>query len=415
MTPKKDQIQALNKIKTWFNCNKNKRSDYMILSGYAGTGKSTLLCWLQDELNLGNDDIIFTSFTGKATNVLIQNGLRAKTLHRLLYKSKFNKKTGTYYSTLRFEGLDECLVVVDEASMLSKKLFDDLINIYGNFKVLFVGDDAQLPPINSELNVMKNPDIRLTKVLRQAALNPIIRLATKIRNNEPWKIESVINKDMNNIGYMPVTDEVLEQSIDSLFCNDVFLCSTNKDRVGINSYIRSEVIKRSGELKHKVKSISKPKRLDVIYVNNSSYPGILHLNDRLIILDNCNKQQVFNGQMFVVSSFKKVNKHKIIVYGSEIGLDEQRTVIIHPYGFLSEKAVNRFEISKEYRLDFKKMGVSCDYAYCLTVHKSQGSEFDNVFLNLSSSDKYIWKNSYNRWLYTAITRASKNLYFVGDI
>ena len=75
----------------------------------------------------------------------------------MLYKSYFNKKTGTYYSQIKKEGLSEKLIVVDEASMLSESLFNDLMTISGNFKILFVGDDAQLPPINSDFNIMKNP------------------------------------------------------------------------------------------------------------------------------------------------------------------------------------------------------------------------------------------------------------------
>ena len=383
MTPKKDQIKALSKIKEWFK-RKSVRSNYMVLSGYAGTGKSTLLGWLQSELGLQNNKIIFSSFTGKATNVLVQNGLHAVTLHRLLYKARFNKNTGKFYSTLKPDGLEESLVVVDEASMLSRKLFNDLMRINGDFKILFVGDDAQLPPIDSSFNIMDKPDFRLTRVLRQAALNPIVRLATKIRNNDSWEIKKVIN---DGLGYMPATEEALKKSADRLFENDVFLCSTNRDRVAINKSIREEM--------------------------KSKRKNILRKNDRLIILDNCKDQDLFNGQLFKVLKFKKASDHKIVVYGEEVGVsDGGRSFMIHPYGFLNEKPVDRFELSKKYKLDFKKMGVSCDYAYCLTVHKSQGSEFECVYLQLTDYDKVIWKDLYNRWLYTAVTRASKNLYFV---
>jgi len=347
-----------------------------------------LLGWLRDELGLAHLDVVYTSFTGKATNVLVQGGLRAMTLHRILYKTRFNKKTGTYFSTLKPDGLAESLIVVDEASMVSRKLFDDLKSIHGKFKVLFVGDDAQLPPIDSSFNIMDKPDFRLTRVLRQAALNPIIRLATKIRNGEPWKIETVIN---DGLGYMPVTEEVLKESTSRLFESDVFLCSTNRDRVSINRHIRDDI--HAGKSKKKI--------------------GILSKDDRLIVLDNCKEQDLFNGQLFKVSKFKKIDKHKTIVYGSEVGVeDSDRSIVIHPHSFLSEKASNRFELSKKYKLEFKAMGVSCDYAYCLTVHKSQGSEFERVFLQLTDRDKRIWGDLYYRWLYTAVTRASKNLYFV---
>jgi exodeoxyribonuclease-5 len=397
MTPKKDQINALKKIKSWFSTNKSKRSDYMVLSGYAGTGKSTLLTWLCDKLNLEEGRVAFSAFTGKATSVLLEQGLRAKTLHRLLYKHRFNKKTGKYYSEIKPEGLEESLIVVDEASMLSKSLFDDLMKIRGSFKILFVGDNAQLPPVNADdFNLMEKPDFCLTRVLRQAALNPIIRLATKIRNGESWKVDTRLN---DGVGYMPVTEEALESSFSTGFSNDAFLCSTNKDRVAINQWVRSEIIERG---------IFKSESLDVIYVGEKDQ--LLYNGDRVIILDNCKKQGVFNGQLFTVMKYRHVNKNKVVMSCSDVE-DDLYNIIIHPHNFLQAKPSNRFELSKEHRLDFKEMGVSCDYAYCLTVHKSQGSSFENVYLRLGDSDKYIWKDLYNRWLYTAVTRASKNLYF----
>ena len=252
---------------------------------------------------------------------------------------------------------------------------------------------------------MEMPDFRLTKVLRQAALNPIIRLATKIRNGEDWKIEKSINED--GLGYMPVTEEALQSAIEREFENDVFLCSTNRDRVSINTHIRDEIID-----KRKKEPDEEPDSLDTIFVSSSKKPGVIGVGDRIIILDNCKKQAVFNGQLFMVSKYRKVSPHRIIMYGNEVGVDDSRSITLHPYNFAQEKAVSRFDLSKKYRLDLKNMGVSGDYAYCLTVHKSQGSEFDNVFLQLKESDKYIWGDMYNRWLYTAVTRASKNLYFV---
>ena len=386
LTVTEDQGRALDKIKTWFKQNKY-RNDVLILSGYAGTGKSTLLSWVRDHLGLTYSQIVFSSFTGKATNVLAQNGLRAKTLHRLLYKSYLDKKTGKYYSRLKEEGLEEKLVVIDEASMLSEKLYNDLMKIQGDICLLFVGDDAQLPPINSDFNIMKKPHIKLTKILRQAALNPIIRLSRSIRNGEDWKIDNVINDE--GLGYARATDENLNESIDRSFKNDVILCSRNKDRVFLNRQIREQIHK------DKKKAV-----------------GIVSKDDRLIVLDNCPMQEVFNGQLFTVVRFKKSSKHKIVIHGIEdLGSDEEM-VYIHPHAFFSETPANRFDICKEHKLDFKTIGVSCDYAYCLTVHKSQGSQFDNVFLKLTDQDKWIWKDLYNRWLYTAVTRAAKNLYFL---
>lgn len=387
--PTKDQTKALEEIKKWFKKDES-RVKFKTLGGFAGTGKTTLLTWLEDFLDLDPYEIMFTSFTGKATNVLRQKGLRSKTLHSFLYNAFKNTKKDRkeeFVFKLRTDFFNERLVVIDEASMLSKDLFNDLFKIKGDIKLLFVGDHAQLPPVSSDFNIMENPHIKLEKILRQAALNPIIRLSKDIREGKGIKNNKEINEE--GFGYEEINQKALDEAVDRNFYNDVFLCSVNKDRVFYNKHIREHIFQKDKD------------------------ESVLKKNDRVIILENCKKQMVFNGQLITVSGCREEKNGNIIVFGKECVEDEDIVVAkIHPHSFLCEKTYNRFEVGKKHKISFKDVGVSCDYGYCLTVHKSQGSQFDNVFLKMSNSDKYIWKDLYDRWLYTAVTRAAKNLYFL---
>src|SRR5271170_373695 len=191
----------------------------LTLGGYAGTGKTTLLGHLQQSLDAASGfgrkpRVVFASYTGKAVSVLrkkLPPGSEAMTLHRLLYRPRqievcaytsepverkydsngqlvtlcethcdetesceVKKKVDFTPSAFPLEGID--LVVVDEASMVTEKIWADLTS--HGVPILAVGDHGQLPPIRSDFDLMRKPDIRLEKILRQAADNPIIKMAT---------------------------------------------------------------------------------------------------------------------------------------------------------------------------------------------------------------------------------------------
>lgn len=157
---------------------------YTVISGYAGTGKSTLVRFIISALDVDEGRVCYTAFTGKAAEVLRKKGNRnVSTLHRLLYES-IPREAGGFYRRIK-PSIPYDIIIVDECSMAPKELIDILLNhkVY----VIFLGDPFQLPPIDKDddNHLLDNPHIFLDEIMRQAQESEIIRLTMKIRNQEP--------------------------------------------------------------------------------------------------------------------------------------------------------------------------------------------------------------------------------------
>ena len=157
-----------------------------IISGYAGTGKSTLVKFIIDALpDIDPDqDVIYTSFTGKATQVLAKKGNKnTSTLHKLLFKS-LPMPDGTF-KRIPVTHIPYKIVVVDEISMAPASLISRLMTY--NVYVIGLGDPFQLPPVekSEDNHLLDNPHVFLDEIMRQAAESDIIQLTMKIRNKEP--------------------------------------------------------------------------------------------------------------------------------------------------------------------------------------------------------------------------------------
>jgi exodeoxyribonuclease-5 len=160
---------------------------YTIISGYAGSGKSTLVKFIISALEIDPDnEVAYVAFTGKAAAVLTQKGCpNATTAHKLLYRAK-PMPNGTY-KFIPKDVLEEGIrvVVVDEVSMLSKDLWHQLLK--HPVHIIALGDPAQLPPINPEddNHVLDKPHIFLDEIMRQAQDSEIIRLSMWLREGKP--------------------------------------------------------------------------------------------------------------------------------------------------------------------------------------------------------------------------------------
>ena len=166
---------------------------YTCISGYAGTGKSTLIKFIIAAMNLKEDEVRYVAYTGKAANVLKNKGCHgATTAHKLLYYARlmpngkylFKPKTK---GEMMAEGIK--VVVVDEISMLPKSIWDLLCS--HNFYILACGDPEQLPPVpdgsgeDPNNHILDEPHIFLDEIMRQAQESEIIRLSMHIREGKP--------------------------------------------------------------------------------------------------------------------------------------------------------------------------------------------------------------------------------------
>lgn len=374
-----DQQVAHDAIVSWF---KEGKRPLLTLGGYAGSGKTTLTAAVTATLRAErrNLKIAFVCFTGKASTVLKWKLERVKalqgdycgTIHGLIYKPKTDAQ-GRIIGWRRAPDLDADLVILDEASMVDEVVFGDLKS-YGK-PILAVGDHGQLPPVTGSLNLMANPELRLERIHRQAADNPIIRASMQIRETGHLPFCDWDNKVVK----VPIGTAILD-SLPNLL-ETMILCGTNRTRCALNAKIRS------------------------MLGYKSAYPEV---GERVICLRNNRLKGIFNGMTGVI---KKIEPQLDHWYSADIQMDGNGTISerINKRQFGYFATLKGTEIPG---LGQREYGELFDWGYALTVHKSQGSEAKQVVV-YEECDWLKTEDLRRRWLYTAVTRASERLVVVG--
>jgi exodeoxyribonuclease-5 len=389
-----EQLNAVNLTRKWYN---EQNKQYFVIAGLAGTGKSSIVNYLPNELGLSHNNVAYTAYTGKASMVMRSKGCYgATTIHKLIYeplilrKLKEKEEIDTHGSDNIIDNLDEIfelepeyeesvsfskksqldrnieLIIVDEASMIGKDIQSDLESY--NLPILYVGDHGQLPPVRDTFSdVLYNPDVKLETIHRQAADNPILKAAIMARNGN---IIPYGEMKHNGIGVTKISKSGILNDL-LLWANQI-LCYTNKQREEVNNLVRS--------------LLGFPFNKPVI-------------GDRIICRKNNYTLGLINGQQGIITSIgssKKRGFHYIMSFEDEEG-QEFKDISVSPNGFHGRELVMFGDF------------MPFQYGYCITTHKSQGSEWSKVLIY----DEYpFWKKDYRNWLYTAITRASKEVVIV---
>jgi exodeoxyribonuclease-5 len=365
------QDEALKAVGRWL---KAGRPQVFRLFGYAGTGKTTLARHFAEHVD---GSVQFAAFTGKAAQVLRPKGaINARTIHSLIYRPKGEESvsdevTGKTsmsptFSLNRQSPISKAkLVIIDECSMVDEQLGRDLLS-FGT-PVLVLGDPAQLPPISGGgFFTEHEPDHLLTEIHRQARDNPIIRLALDVREGREFMHGDYGAAQV--IGKEDVDQELVLGA-------DQVLVGTNRTRKRYNTRLRE------------LKGFS------------ASYP---QAGDKLVCLRNDPAKGLLNGSLWkVMTSSRETVKPGINLLVSPEEDDPDRGVA----KIKLLKAVFE-EPDTEIPWATKKRFDDFDYGYALTVHKAQGSQWDNVVL---FDESWAFKETRQRWLYTAITRAAKKL------
>lgn len=396
-----DQQSAYKLIVDWFY---HSPKQIFVLTGYAGTGKTTLLKHVVlNALELVPEvSAAFVTPTGKAATVLIRAGIAATTLHKLIYQSQVyeeevevngKKITIEKLSFKRRESIDKDirLIVLDEASMVSDEIIEDLANF--GIKLLLCGDNAQLPPVEGLNNCLKNPDYTLTNIVRQELDNPIIRLSQMAREGEyiPY------GRYGNTVAVVSRHTFAGERRRQSLLHANQIICGINKTRMHINDEVRR-------------------------YNGLGALP---QTGDKLICTQN-------NWETYIDSELRFNLVNGIIGTAYDTFYDVEKAIGFMQFmpDFLDEYCPEALPFDAGIFIDgnyryrrsdyFEKTDESgepvgaftlnrFEYGYCISCHKAQGSEFDDVIV---FDESYAFKEDKNRWLYTAITRAKKKLIIV---
>lgn len=391
----KDQREAYEDLCAWFE---GKKGDPKIvtLGGYAGTGKSTVISVFARAHS--GVRIAYCAFTGKAANVLKQKlrdaGVPSPdfvgTIHRLIYQGKKNGQD-EIVAWEKIDFLPYNLIVVDEASMLSEEIYDDLRS-YG-IPIIAVGDHGQLGPIEGSFNLMVRPNVRLEKVHRQAEGSPIISLATFIREEGELPLRYTSNESVSFID-----PKCLRESLQKVYCRELtglelsniaLLCYTNAKRRMANALVR--------EIRWGIREDDPVREGDLLVCLRNSL-GVL-----------------YNGMRSRVVSSRLHGSHWFWTHAVFEEDDIEVKASMFRGQFNRNGTISRYEDVEEYGFYqqgwSKKIGLLFDFGYALTVHKSQGSGFKDTFL-LYERPNMVDRDEFRRWLYTAITRASERLSIV---
>lgn len=339
--------------------------------GYAGTGKTTLARHFASQID---GETVYAAFTGKAAMVMRKNGCTdANTIHSSIYATRQDENTGAVKFVLDRNSAvsDAALVVVDECSMVDEDLGRDLMS-FGK-PILVLGDPAQLPPVKGGgFFTDHEPDHMLTEIHRQAESNPIVRLASDVREGRDLEYgeygsSRILRRDEISAELITGADQVL---------------------VGKN-LTRHLYNKRMRELEGRINCMPEP-------------------GDRLVCLRNNRSNGLFNGGLFTVAEVR--DRPTGAIADNTIKLD-----------VLSEDFEGQAAITVDVREEFFSGGHEnidwrelrgtdqFNYGYALTVHKAQGSQWNNVVLFDESN---AFRSEWRRWLYTGITRAAETITIV---
>lgn len=402
------QEQALSRVSRWLD---ERSAPWFYLAGYAGTGKTTLARHFAESVKGG--DVLFGAFTGKAALVMRQKGCEgARTLHSWLYTPSERARVKLIHmegdlakliatpaplpdtlqgrihqltrdiealrKTLNSPGFDlnpesavkdAALVVLDECSMVDERLARDVLSF--NVPVLVLGDPAQLPPVRGAgFFTSRQPDFILTEVHRQALDSPILKLATEIRNGAGLHYLADGDARVVPRGAMSLTD---------LACAEQVLAGKNDTRRKIIAALRG------------AKGFDGP------------YPLA---GERLVCLRNNREHGLLNGLICEMLEDADDDGEGTAFAGGISVLDEDNVL---PYLRMArwhfDAHLNGGGHVPPY---WERDGIDeFDFGYCLTVHKSQGSQWDDVVLIDDGFGRTEMDR--RRWLYTGVTRAARTL------
>lgn len=367
-----------------------------VVSGYAGTGKTTALRAVLDEVE--ERACVITPTGRAALRVREQTGYRANTIHSLLYVPEEDPDTAVVrFHRRSWQDLEETLpelLIVDEASMVGRDVWGDLSEIRDRLhrSVLLVGDGAQLPPVQLDREAepfsvfapdfeVEAPRVELTEVFRQALDSPVLAAATAVRMAAAWwEVERVLfhgplqwlKEPIHNAAARDVTAKA----------DSAVITHRNATRLGLNHWIRA--------------ALGRPTGTPLVE------------GEPLLVRRNSSELGVCNGE---VIPYQPANLPPLKV-GREWEFEQVRTPsgaagALHPSTVLSgqDQTIPRW-VPAKLEEDRLTPFLRAHLGYALTCHSAQGSEWATVYVVVEGSLSVMPEDERRRWIYTAITRSS---------
>lgn len=421
-----------------------------LLKGYAGTGKSSLIGALVKTMTDFEQKTVLLAPTGRAAKVFSgYSSHPAFTIHKKIYRQK--RFSGEASGFVPMDNLHkDTLFIVDEASMISNdgidsfsfgsgRVLDDLVHyVYGgeNCRLLLIGDEAQLPPVMQESSPALQIDIlkgygldvtstTMTQIVRQAQNSGILFNATQIRNAllenttelfPKLKLEGF--KDIRKVSGEDLIDEI-SAAYDRDGIEETMIISRSNKRANIyNEGVRNRILYREEELSSG--DMLMVTKNNYFWTENIEQVDFLANGELLEVLRVRRTQEVYGFRFCDVlvkhPDYDIELEIKILIdtlHSETTGLSQEKNAELF-YNVLedySEVTTKNGKMQKM-KVDPFYNAVQVKYGYAVTCHKAQGGEWTNVFLDIGYiTEEHLGINFY-RWLYTALTRSSKQLYLV---
>ncbi|WP_353159210.1 AAA family ATPase [Myroides odoratus] len=433
----------------------DQQDELFVLKGYAGTGKTTLLSVVVNQLRSIHKYAVMLAPTGRAAKVISSYAQRpAFTIHKYIYYPKPLKNGGGMRYTMRQNKHKNTIFIVDEASMIGDgsagdssmyphgSLLDDLIYyVYTgqNCKLILIGDVAQLPPINMTVSPALDTDqlsfhynmpiqyIELDEVMRQEEDSGILYNATELRMLLDSHFMDTFQ--FNLYGFKDIirlTDSYdIQDAIFSSYSNagpeeTMFIVRSNKRANAYNQQIRMRILDRESEVS--AGDLLMVVKNNYYWLKDSTVTDFLANGDIIEILQIYKTVELY-GFRFASVRIRMIDYDQMAPFDTVILLDtltsespaltyEESNRLYQEVLLDYEDEISKYKKNQKVKENEYFNALQVKFSYAVTCHKSQGGQWDTVFIEQPYLPEGI-NQDYVRWLYTAITRAKSKLYLIG--
>ena len=448
-----------NNISSFLN---DESSKALVITGGAGTGKTTLVKTIIKQLNQTQRDFYLLAPTGRASLNLYHHvsditNVSAQTIHSFLYKKiEEDNDEVVNFKITENELAFNAVIIIDEASMLSHEkshsdflqfgsgnVFQDLLGYLkltqSNRQLILIGDPYQLPPVNVSIAKVLQPDfltennipnvqfIYLDKVYRQAESSKVLENATALRSQLETEsfIQFPIVADGSEIFSVSMEDAIRSYLWD--FNNSIFVAYTNREVLSINLAFRDLCCFEKNTLE---------KKEPLVLMQNTFIQDTKYFNGDMFAVEAIGKEESFNykindadGKTYDIKlSFIELEllhtathtlvstmvlSHKLWEDSPEITRFEQQALMINFAQRNRHLTRGTPEFRQALRLDSYFNALFVKFGYALTCHKAQGGEWQKVYISLNRPQNDLKTRAGFSWSYTALTRAKEQAYIVG--
>lgn len=429
------------------------RHQLFVLKGYAGTGKTTIISTIVNQLYQAKKKYVLLAPTGRAAKVIANYSQKpAFTIHKRIYFPKKASGGGMAF-TMQQNKFKNTIFIVDEASMISDapsdskmyengSVLDDLMSYVYNgdsCKMIFIGDTAQLPPVNMDISpaldikqlaeeyYMEVQHIELDEVMRQQLDSGILYNATELReilksaffDTFQFKVKGF--KDIVRLqdGY-DIQDAIHHAYSNYSIEDTAFIVRSNKRANQYNQQIRNRILDRDSELS--TGDFMMVVKNNYFWLEEKSEAGFIANGDIIEILELFRIQELY-GFKFAKVKVRMVDYPNMAPFETILILDtvnsESPSLTYEQSNQLYQEVMQDYMDEPTQYRRFAKVknnpyfnALQVKFSYAITCHKSQGGQWNTVFIEQPYLTEGIDKD-YIRWLYTAVTRAKDKLYLIG--